>query len=236
MYIRMSQYCDKVVVLRSVSLAVEAYDIDGNPLKGVRRNTTEQVATFNLEEPISHPEISDDDALVLQAWRETQKLRIEKAFIDNAAAGKLGGVPLLKTKVSMGNPEYKVGEFSGIITTLISVQPGMIRNVMNGRRSAVELQQEGAATLADKVSSEAICARIKEIAEDIMRYMSLTNRKGTDIFTIQQTLDMRAAHSALGCVLDSRGIGHQIRGAVDGRVASKEGFEIFDEIKKHLCG
>lgn len=235
MYIRMSQYCDKVVILKSVSLSVEAFDADGNHIKGLRKNTTVQVASFDLDEPINHPEIPGDKATEFQAWRETQKLRIEKAFIENAAAGKLGGVPLLKTKSGMGHPDYKVGEFSGLISTLIAVQPGMIKNVMNGRKSAVELQQDGSASLADKVASEAICARMKEIAEDLMRFMSLTNRKGTEIFSLAETLDMRAAWTALGCTLDSRGIGYQkVTGSIDGRNAAEEGVEIFNEIKKHV--
>lgn len=235
MYIRMSQYCDKVVVLKSVSLSVEAFDAEGNQIKGLRKNTTVQVASFDLHEPIYHPEIPSEKATEFQAWRETQKLRIEKAFIENAAAGKLGGVPLLKTKSGMGHPDYKVGEFSGLISTLIAVQPGMIKNVMNGRKSAVELQQDSSASLAERVSPEAICARMRGVVEDIMRYMNLTNRKGTDIFSLSETLDMRAAWTALGCTLDSRGIGYQkVKGNIDGRNAAEEGVEIFNEIKRHV--
>lgn len=234
MYIRMSQCCDRVVVLKSVSLSVEAFDADGNPLKGLRKNTTVQVASFDLDEPINHPEIPSDKATEFQAWRETQKLRIEKAFIENAAAGKLGGVPLLKTKSGMGNPDYKVGEFSGLISTLIAVQPGMIKNVMNGRKAAVELQQDSSASLADRVSPEAIGTRMRDIAEDLMRYMNLTNRKGTEIFSVTETLNMRVAWCALGCVLDKRGIGYKMSGNVSGRNAAEEGVQIFNEIKKHV--
>ncbi|MFF7864478.1 hypothetical protein [Pseudomonas monteilii] len=234
MYVRMSQYCDKVVVLKSVSLSVEAFDADGNQIKGLRKNTTVQVASFGLDEPIYHPEIPGEKATEFQAWRETQKLRIEKAFIDNAAAGKLGGVPLLKAKSGMGHPDYKVGEFSGLISTLIAVQPGMIKSVMNGGKSAVELQQDSSASLADRVSPEAICGRMKEIAEDLMRFMNLTSRKGTEIFSVAETLNMRAAWSALGCALDKRGIGYKMTGDIDGRNAAAEGAEIFSEIKRHV--
>jgi len=237
MYIRMSQYCDKVVVMKSVSIAVEAFDAQGNPLKGVRRNTTQQVATFNLVEPIAHPEISAEEALEFESWREFQLKRIQKAYIEHAAAGKLGGYPLLKTRSDMGDELAKVGEFSGIISTMIEVQPGMIRNVINGKKQADDQQHPQGMPLDERVASEAICERIKEISEDILRYMSLTNRKGTDIYTIQQTLDMRAAWTALGCTLDSRGIGYpKVTGVIEGRNAAEEGLEIFSEIKKNTLG
>ena len=237
MYIRMSQYCDKVVVLKSVSKAVEAFDAQGNPLKGVRRSTTEQVATFNLVEPIRHPDISAEEALEFESWRELQLKRIQKAYIEHAAAGKLGGYPLLKTRSDMGDELAKVGEFSGIISTMIEVQPGMIKNAINGKRQADDQQPQAGMTLNERVASEAICERIKQISEDIMRYMSLTNRKGADIYTIQQTLDMRAAWNALGCTLDSRGIGYpKVTGNIYGRNAAEEGVEIFSEIKKNTLG
>lgn len=236
MYIRMSQYCDKVVVLKSVSESVEAFDAHGNPLKGLRRNTTQQVATFNLVEPIVHPDITADESLEFELWRDVQLKRIQKAYIEHAAAGKLGGYPLLKTKSDMGDELAKVGEFSGIISTMIEVQPGMIKNVMNGKKQADDQHPQGM-SLDERVASEAICERIKEISEDILRYMSLTNRKGTEIYTIQQTLDMRAAWNALGCTLDSRGIGYQkVTGIIDGRNAAEEGVEIFSEIKKNTLG
>jgi len=237
MYIRMSQYCDKVVVLRSVSHAVEAFDANGNPLKGVRRSTTEQIASFNLVEPIVHPEISDEKALEFEEWREFQLKRIQKAYIEHAAAGKLGGYPLLKTKSGMGDELARVGEFSGLISTMIEVQPGMIKNIINGKKQADDQQLQAGKTLNERVVSESICERIKEISEDILRYTSLTNRKGTDIYTIQQTLDMRAAWTALGCTLDSRGIGYpKVTGNIDGRNAAEEGLEIFNDIKKNTLG
>lgn len=236
MYIRMSQYCDKVVILKSVSESVEAFDAHQNPIKGLRRNRTVQVASFNLVEPIAHPDISAEEALEFESWRELQLKRIQKAYIEHAAAGKLGGCPLLKTRSGMGDELAKVGEFSGIISTMIEVQPGMIKNVMNGKKQAGD-QNSQSISLDERVASEAICERIKEISEDIMRYMSITNRKGTEIYTIQQTLDMRAAWNALGCTLDSRGIGYQkVTGVIDGRNAAEEGAEIFSEIKKNTLG
>ncbi len=51
MYIRMSQNCDRVVVLKSVSLAIAAFDANGDPLKGVRKSTTVQIASFDLLSP-----------------------------------------------------------------------------------------------------------------------------------------------------------------------------------------
>lgn len=237
MYIRMSQYCDKVVILKSVSESVEAFDANQNPIKGLRRNTTVQVASFNLVEPIRHPDISAEEALEFESWRELQLKRIQKAYIEHAAAGKLGGYPLLKTRSGMGDELAKVGEFSGIISTMIEVQPGMIKNIINGKKPTDDQQQPRGMSLDERVASEAICERIKEISEDIMRYMSITNRKGTEIFTIQQTLDMRAAWTALGCTLDSRGIGYpKVTGPVEGRNASDEGLEIFKAIKKHVMG
>lgn len=237
MYMRMSQYCDKVVILKSVSESVEAFDANQNPIKGLRRNTTVQVASFNLVEPIRHPDISAEEALEFESWREFQLKRIQKAYIEHAAAGKLGGYPLLKTRSGMGDELARVGEFSGLISTMIEVQPGMIKNVMNGKKQADDQQHQQGMPLDERVASEAICERIKDISEDIMRYMSITNRKGTEIFTIQQTLDMRAAWTALGCTLDSRGIGYpKVTGVIEGRNAAEEGLEIFSEIKKNTLG
>lgn len=239
MYIRMSQYCDKVVVLKSVSASVEAFDAEGKPLRGVRKSTTVQVASFTLGEPIQHPEIPKEKAEEFEYWRTRQLRLIEKAYIEHAASGKLGGYPLLKTRSDMGDPLAKVGEFSGIISTLIEVQPGMIKNVMNGKQTAPkpQIEGEGSGTLADRASSEAISARITEICEDLLRYMSLTNQKGTDLYSIQQALDMRAAWTALGCALDSRGIGYKkITGDIDGRNAALEGADIFNEMKKSVLG
>lgn len=58
----MSKYCDRLVVLKSVSESVQAFDVNQKPIKGLRRSTTVQIASFNLVEPISHPEISDEQA------------------------------------------------------------------------------------------------------------------------------------------------------------------------------
>ncbi|MFV3314370.1 hypothetical protein [Pseudomonas sp. NY15374] len=231
----MSQYCDKVVVLKSVSVSVEAFDSSGQPLKGVRKNTTVQVASFGLDDPIRHPEISDDKVAQFEAWRETQKQRIEDAFIDSAVDGKLGGVPLLKTRTSMGNPAFKVGEFSGLISSVVALEPGVMKAVLVGGEGATEQQDTSSALLDDMVTKEAICSRIREITEGIMRYLHITNRKGIEIFPLADTLDMRAAWTALGCALDSRGIGHKkVTGDMDGRNAANEGLEIFNEIKKHV--
>lgn len=239
MYIRMTQYCDKVVVLKSVSASVEAFDAEGKPLRGVRKSTTVQVASFTLGEPIQHPEIPQEKAEEFENWRTRQLRLIEKAYIEHAASGKLGGYPLLKTRSDMGDPLAKVGEFSGIISTLIEVQPGMIKNVMNGKHTAPkpQIEGEGSGTLAERASSEAISTRFKEICEDLLRLMHLTNKKGTEIFTMQQTLDMRSAWNAAGCALDSRGIGYKkITGNIEGRNAALEGADIFDEMKKSVFG
>lgn len=234
MYIRMSQYCDKVVILKSVSESVQAFDANQKPIKGLRRSTTVQIASFNLVEPIVHPEIPDGKASDFEKWREFQLTRIQKAYIEHAAAGKLGGYPLLKTRSDMGDELARVGEFSGLISTMIEVQPGMIKNVINGKKQAEDRQ---IMALDERVSSQAICERMREISEDILRYISITGRKGTDIYTIQQTLDMRAAWSAMGCTLDRRGIGYRkITGMIEGRNAADEGEEIFSEIKKNTIG
>lgn len=233
MYVRMSQYCDKVIILRSVSRAVEAFDANGQPLKGVRKSTTEQVASFGLSEPIRHSEINAEKASEFEAWRDVQLRRIQRAYVDNAAAGKLGGFPLLKTKASMGNEIAKVGEFSGLISSMIQVQPGMIKNAINGQRLDSKPTAEGR-TLAEETTPEAISALLLEACEKIMRRIHLSGRRGTDIYTHAEALDMRAAYCALGCAMDMRGIGYKVEGPDTGRNASKEGVDLFKAIKKRI--
>lgn len=234
MYIRMSQYCDKVIILRSVSKAIEAFDASGQPINGARKSTTEQIATFSLDEPIRHTDIDEEKALEFESWRDVQLRRIQKAYIENAAAGKLGGLPLLKSKSGMGNELAKVGEFSGIISTMIEVQPGMIKNAINGQRPESNKIAADARSLADETSPETISALLLEISEKIMRRIHLSGHKGTDIYSQAETLDMRAAYTALGCALDKRGIGYKVQGPIAGRNAAEEGLELFNEIKKRI--
>lgn len=229
----MSQYCDKIVILRSVSKSVEAFDASGQALKGVRKSTTEQIASFNLIEPIRHADIDEEKALEFEAWRDVQLRRIQRAYVEHAAAGKLGGFPLLKTKSSMGDSLARVGEFSGIISSMIEVQPGMIKNAINGQRIESRTTPESR-SLADETAPEAISVLLLEVCEKIMRRIHLSGRKGTELYPQAETLDMRAAHSALGCALDSRGIGHNVKATVAGRNSAKEGLGLFSEIKKRI--
>lgn len=234
MYVRMSQNCDKIVVLKSLSNSVIAYDCAGNQLKGLRKNTTIQVASFDLIEPISHPEIPDEKALEFEEWRAVQINRINKVFIENAAAGKYGGTPLLKTRTDCGDPLAKVGEFSGVIVPLVELPKDLIQSVVKAHR--VDEHPNGcmSRTLDDDVTSVSVCSDIFEIIHKIMRFINLNGRRGTEIYSQEQTLDMRAAWAALGCALDGRGIGYKVEGMIDGRNAAKEGQKLFNEIKKSV--
>lgn len=235
MYIRMSQNCDKVVVLKSISSAVAAFDADGKLLKGVRRSTTIQVASFDLSEPITHPEIPAEQAVEFESWRAKQIGRIHKAFIDAAAVGKLGGTPVLKTRTAFGDPEAKVGEFSGIIEPLVEVQTGLIKSAMSGQKSFAKPADGTTRTLAEEMTPEAISQAMIELAEKITRFIHLSGKKGTDIYTLNQTLDIRAAFSALGCATDGRGIGYTVQGKdIEGRNAANEGLDLFKELKKRI--
>ncbi|MDG9856965.1 hypothetical protein N5C93_23345 [Pseudomonas nitroreducens] len=233
MYIRMSQYCDKVVVMRSVSVAVEAFDAQGNPLKGVRRSTTEQIAVFNLVEPISHPEIPADEAARFEEWREFQLKRIQKAYIEHAAAGKLGGYPLLKTRSGMGDELARVGEFSGLISTMIEVQPTLIRNVMNGKPQEIKLRAD--ATTADYGNPDFLIERFNELTEGVLRYQHLTGKRGDDLFLIDRLLDIRAAWTASGIFMEDEFAGQgKMKGDRNGRNAASEGRQLFSEMKKRI--
>lgn len=233
MYIRMSQYCDRVIVMRSVSLAVEAFDAHGNPLKGVRRNTTQQVATFNLVEPIVHTEITADEAEGFEAWRDVQLRRIQRAYIEHAAAGKLGGYPLLKTKAGMGDELAKVGEFSGIISSMIEVQPTLIKNVMNGKPQEIKLRAD--ATTADYGNPDFLIERFNELTEGVLRYQHLTGKRGDDLFLIDRLLDIRAAWTASGIFMEDEFAGQgKMKGDRNGRNAASEGRQLFAEMKKRI--
>ncbi|MFJ2287819.1 hypothetical protein ACIOUF_15885 [Pseudomonas iridis] len=234
MYIRMSQNCCRVIVLKSVSVSVLAFDANQKPLKGVRKSTTIQIASFDLVEPIVHPEISSEKAAEFEAWRSAQVSRIQNAFIDAAAVGKLGGTPVLKTRTGFGDPLAKVGEFSGLVEPIIEVQIGLIKSAMSGQKSFSK-PAEGTRTLADEMNPEAISEAMIELAEKITRFIHLSKKKGTDLFSIDQTLDIRRAYSALGCATDGRGIGHTVaKKLIKGRNAAKEGFDLFTVLKKRV--
>lgn len=234
MYIRMSQNCDRVIVLKSISSAVAAFDADGKPLKGVRRSTTVQVASFDLSEPITHPEIPAEQAVEFESWRAKQIGRIHKAFIDAAAAGRLGGTPILKTRTAFGDQTAKVGEFSGIIDAVVEVQTGLIKSAMSGQKSFAKPADGTTRTLAEEMTPEAISHAMIELAEKITRFIHLSNRKGTDLYTISEALDIRAAFSALGCATDGRGIGYTVQGTIEGRNAATEGLDLYTDLKKRI--
>lgn len=233
MYIRMSQNCDRVVVLKSVSTSVVAFDANQNPLKGVRKSTTEQIATFDLSESISHPEIPAEKAAKFETWRALQTSRIHKAFIEAAALGKLGGTPLLKTRSSQGDQAAKVGEFSGIIEPVVEVQAGLIKGAMTGLRSEPVFPKGP----IDGVDAQSIIHSILEISSRILRHQHRTGLKGDDLYTVNELLDIRAAWSALGASMEDDVTGQgKVGGDRNGRNAAKEGRVMFKELRKSITG
>lgn len=233
MYIRMSQNCDKVIILKSVSSAVAAFDADGKPLKGVRRSTTVQIASFNLSEPITHPEIPAEEAVEFESWRAKQIVRIHKAFIDAAAAGRLGGTPVLKTRTAFGDPSAKVGEFSGIIEPVVEVQTGLIKSAMSGQKSELAFPKGP----IDGVDAQSIISSILEISSRILRYQHRTGLKGDDLYTLDDLLNIRAAWSALGACMEDDVTGQgKIEGPRNGRIAAREGRAIFKDLRKSITG
>ncbi|MCP1496232.1 hypothetical protein J2Y86_000939 [Pseudomonas migulae] len=233
MYIRMTQNCDRVVILKSVSTAVVAFDADQKPLKGVRKSTTEQVASFDLIEPISHPEIPVEKASEFESWRALQISRIHKAFIESAATGKLGGTPLLKTRSSQGDQSAKVGEFSGIIEPIIEVQAGLIKGAMTGQRSEPAFPKGP----IDGVDAQSIISSILEISSRILRHQHRTGLKGDDLYTVDELLDIRAAWSALGACMEDNVTGQgKIEGPRNGRIAANEGRAMFKDLRKSITG
>lgn len=245
MYIRMSQYCDRVCILKSISEAVKAFDADKNPIKGLRRSTTVQIAAFSHDEPIRHSDIPDARAVEFEDWRGRQLSRIEVAFIEHAAAGKLGGFPLLKTKAEMGNPDYRVGEFSGLIGTVIDVQPGMIKNIMNSK-ALVHADLPKSMTLAEECSAENIIRAFTEMTEKFIRRIHLSGQKGCDLYTLEEMLDIRRAHFLFSKASDGNGTGYEkVTGNVklelgDGtatiRNPSSEAEEMYKEMLKSIKG
>ncbi|WP_416739119.1 hypothetical protein ACM1ZW_19865 [Pseudomonas sp. NFX71] len=233
MYIRMSQNCDRVVILKSVSLTVAAFDANGDPLKGVRKSTTIQIATFDLLEPIAHPEIPLEQAVEFESWRSTQISRIHKAFIEAAAAGKLGGTPLLKTRSSQGDQAAKVGEFSGIIEPIIEVEAGLIKGAITRQRSEPAFPRGP----VDGGDAQSIISSILEISSRILRHQHRTGLKGDDLYSVNELLDIRAAWSALGACMEDDVTGQgKIEGPRNGRIAAKEGRAMFKDLRKSITG
>lgn len=145
----------------------------------------------------------------------------------------MGGTPVLKTRTAFGDQTAKVGEFSGVIEPFIEVQTGLIKGAMSGQKFTPR-PAEGTRTLAEEMTPESISEAMIDLAEKILRFIQLSGKKGTDIYTFDQALDIRAAFSALGCATDLRGIGYKILGTFDGRNAADEGVDIFTEIKKRI--
>jgi len=233
MYIRMTQNCERVFVVKSVSSAVAAFDADGEPLKGVRKSTTIQIASFDLSEPIVHAEIPAEKAEEFEIWRSLQICRIHKAFIDAAAAGKLGGTPVLKTRTAFGDPQAKVGEFSGIIEPLVEVQTGLIKSAMSGQKSAPVFPKGP----IDGVDAQSIISSILEISSRILIHQHRTGKKGDDLYTVDELLDIRAAWSTLGACMEDDVTGQgKIEGLRNGRIAAKEGRVMFKKLRKNITG
>ncbi|AWM92548.1 hypothetical protein DJ564_17885 [Pseudomonas sp. 31-12] len=233
MYIRMTQNCDRVVVLKSVSLAVAAFDANGDPLKGVRKSTTIQIASFDLLEPIAHAEIPLEQAVEFESWRFTQISRIHKAFIDAAAAGKLGGTPVLKTRTDFGDPQAKVGEFSGIIHPVVEVQTGLIKSAMSSQKRGPAFPKGP----VDGIDTQSLIQSILEISSRILRHQHRTGFKGDDLYTVDELLDIRAAWCALGASLEDDVTGQgKIEGPRNGRIAAREGRVMFKELRKSITG
>lgn len=229
----MTQNCDRVVILKSVSASVVAFDADRNPLKGVRKGTTVQIASFGLSEPIAHPEISDDKAAEFESWRSTQFSRIHKAFIDAAAAGKLGGTPVLKTRTAFGDPAAKVGEFSGVIEPVIEVQSGLIKGAMSGQRTEPAFPRDP----IDGVDPQSIIYSILEISTRILKHQNRIGKKGDDLYTVDELLDIRAAWSALGATMEDDITGQgKISGDRNGRNAATEGRAMLKGLRKSITG
>ncbi|MDI3358133.1 MULTISPECIES: hypothetical protein [unclassified Pseudomonas] len=233
MYIRMTQNCDRVVVVKSVSIAVVAFDADQKPLKGVRKSSTEQIASFDLFETITHPEISAEQAAEFEFWRAKQISRIHKAFIEAAASGKLGGTPVLKTRSDFGDQSAKVGEFSGIIKPVIEVQTGLIKSAMSGQKSDLAFPKGP----IDGVDAQSIISSILEISSRILRHQHRTGLKGDDLYSLDDLLNIRAAWCALGACMEDDVAGQgKIEGPRDGRTAAKEGRAMFKDLRKSITG
>ncbi|MHC8400310.1 hypothetical protein ACYZTX_12730 [Pseudomonas sp. MDT1-17] len=231
MYIRMNQNCDRVVILKSVSTSVEAFDADHNLLKGVRRSTTVQIASFGLLEPIAHPDIPLEQAVEFESWRDLQISRIRKAFIDAAAVGKLGGSPVLKTRTIFGDSSAKVGEFSGVIEPVIQVQVGLIKAAMSGQR----VESVSPVGPIDGVDAQSIIHSILEISSRILRHQYRTGYKGDNLYNVNELLDIRAAWSALGATMEDDITGQgKISGDRNGRNAATEGRAILKELRRSV--
>ena len=225
MYIKLTQNCDRCIVLKTVSSSIVAYDEKSNLIKGARKNSTVKIAEFSHEQKIEHCEIPPEDAERFKNWREEQIRRIHIALLGNASEGMHGGIPQAKTKSTMGKSEIKIGEFSGVILGGILINPG------THLTPELDLDREGLENVliaTNKVKSDLlnICKRI----------LYTIQTSGKKYCSAEDAREMLVAHSALGCALDSRGIGYVIKKDDSAQIPSPadQGTTLFNKIKKEV--
>ncbi|MNU80705.1 hypothetical protein D3C71_703430 [compost metagenome] len=89
----------------------------------------------------------------------------------------------------------------------------------------------------DGVDAQSIIQSILEISSRILRHQHRTGRKGDDLYTVDELLDIRAAWCALGACMEDDVTGQgKIEGPRDGRVAAKEGRAMFKDLRKSITG
>jgi hypothetical protein len=223
MYIKLTQNCDRCIILKSSSTSVTAYDSQHKPIKGIRKNFTTKIAEFCHDQKIEHPEISIEDSIRLTRWRDEQLAQISNAFLDNARGGKYGGIPKAKYHSSIGASCTKIGEFSGLIDGAITIDLTKYASEASETKTNKETYKF---TTASEVK-----LNLLSLCEDILKRIE---KDGKQFFSEEDARSMLIANSALTCALDSRGIGYIIKGSPDHPSPATEGLNLYRSIRRKI--
>jgi len=64
-------------------------------IKGTKKTNVDRIANLSVDKPISHDELSLEEAQKVQSFVDEQMSLIEKAYLNNSARGLFGGVPAI---------------------------------------------------------------------------------------------------------------------------------------------
>ena len=89
-------------------------------IKGTKKTNVDRIANLSVDTPISHDELSLEEAQKVQSFVDEQMSLIEKAYLNNSARGFFGGVPAISVVVKLNWPRFYSLASTFSLTRLVS--------------------------------------------------------------------------------------------------------------------